>query len=121
MEIHMREFKKLEVWNRARTLTVAIYGLTDRFPTKERFRLVDQLCRAVVSIAANIAEGSSRRSQADFYRFLEIALGSANEVECHLIIASDLGYLQQSEFEARIEDVNRVRAMLINFMKNVNR
>ena len=117
----MREFKKLEIWNRSRSLTVAIYALTDSFPAKERFRLVDQLCRAVVSIAANIAEGTSRRSQADFYRFLEIALGSANEVECHLIIANDLGYLDSLEFDARVEDINRIRAMLINFMQALKR
>lgn len=115
----MREFKKMEVWQKSRRLTIAIYSLTDTFPPKERFRLTDQLCRAVVSIAANIAEGASRKSQADFYRFLEIALGSANEVECHLIIAHDLGYVNDSQFTALNNEVNHTRATLLNYMKSV--
>lgn len=115
----MREFKKMLVWQKSRQLTVAIYSLTDTFPKKEQFRLTDQLCRAVVSIAANIAEGASRRSETDFYRFLEIALGSTNEVECHLIIANDLGYIHDSLFNSLNNEVNHTRATLLNYMKSV--
>lgn len=71
----MRDFKQLTIWQLSRDLTKIIYHLTDRFPKKEQFRLTNQLCRAVASIAANIAEGASRRTNNDFYRFLEIALG----------------------------------------------
>lgn len=115
----MREFKKMEVWQKSRRLTVAIYSLTDTFPKKEQFRLTDQLCRAVVSIASNIAEGASRRSETDFHRFLEIALGSTNEVECHLIIAYDLGYVDEALFTRLSDDVNHTRATLLNYMKSV--
>lgn len=115
----MRDFKQLTIWQLSRDLTKIIYQLTDRFPKKEQFRLTNQLCRAVSSIAANIAEGASRRTNNDFYRFLEIALGSANEVECHLIIASDLNYITNDDLEKVAGKVNHLRSMMINFMKKV--
>lgn len=115
----MRDFKQLTIWQLSRDLTKIIYQLTDRFPKKEQFRLTNQLCRAVASIAANIAEGASRRTNNDFYRFLEIALGSANEVECHLIIASDLNYITNDDLEKVAGKVNHLRSMMINFMKKV--
>lgn len=115
----MRDFKQLTIWQLSRDLTKIIYHLTDRFPKKEQFRLTNQLCRAVASIAANIAEGASRRTNNDFYRFLEIALGSTNEVECHLIIASDLGYITNDDLEKVAGKVNHLRSMMINFMKKV--
>ncbi len=115
----MRDFKQLSIWQMSRTMTKDIYLLADQFPAKERFRLTNQLCRSVASIAANIAEGVSRRSANDFYRFLEIALGSANEVECHLIIASDLGYISNDDLEKEAGNVNHLRSMMINFMKKV--
>lgn len=115
----MRDFKQLTIWQLARDLTKIVYHLTDPFPTKEQFRLTNQLCRSVASIAANIAEGASRRTNNDFYRFLEIALGSANEVECHLIIACDLGYITNEDLEKVAGKVNHLRSMMINFMKKV--
>jgi four helix bundle protein len=115
----MRDFKQFAIWQMSRELTKLIYTLSDTFPNKEKFRLTNQICRAVMSIAANIAEGASRRSAADFYRFLEIALGSANEVECHLIVACDLEYITAKELEMVAGKVNHLRSMMINFMKKV--
>lgn len=115
----MRDFKQFAIWQMSRELTKLIYTLSDTFPNKEKFRLTNQVCRAVMSIAANIAEGASRRSAADFYRFLEIALGSANEVECHLIVACDLEYITSKELEIVAGKVNHLRSMMINFMKKV--
>jgi len=115
----MRDFKQFSIWQMSRELTKIVYQLTDTYPSKEQFRLTNQTCRAVMSIAANIAEGSSRRSATDFYRFLEIALGSANEVECHLIVACDLEYISDHELETAAGKVNHLRSMMINFMKKV--
>lgn len=115
----MRDFKQLSIWQMSRELTKIVYQLTDTYPIKEQYRLTNQTCRAVMSIAENIAEGASRRSSTDFYRFLEIALGSANEVECHLIVARDLDYISDHQLEASAGKVNHLRSMMINFMKKV--
>ena len=88
----MHRFKELEIWKKSRKFCSEIYIATADFPTDEKFGLTNQLRRASVSIPSNIAEGSSRNSQKDFSRFLEIAIGSAYEIETQLIIASDLGF-----------------------------
>lgn len=89
----MHRFKDLEVWKLSRKFCSDIYVITAIFPDVEKFGLTNQLRRASVSIPSNIAEGSSRSSNKDFSRFLEIALGSAYEVETQLLIAFDLGFL----------------------------
>ncbi|MCW5941285.1 MAG: four helix bundle protein [Fimbriimonadaceae bacterium] len=86
----MRDYRKLEVWQLARRMAVESYRVSQSFPTSEAFGLTGQLRRAAVSVAANIAEGAGRDSDADFLRFLRIALGSLNEVETLLSIASEL-------------------------------
>ena len=89
----MASYQDLEVWKEGIGLVKKIYALTDTFPAKERFRLIDQLCRAASSIPANIAEGSARKSTKDFMRFVAIALGSLAELRTHLVIARELGYV----------------------------
>jgi four helix bundle protein len=76
----MQDFRKLEVWQLAHKLTLAIYRLTKAFPSEERFGLTDQMRRAAVSIEANLAEGTGRGGDADFARFVQIAFGSACEL-----------------------------------------
>ena len=93
----MRKFKELEIWKESRILTKDIYILTNHLPQEEKFGLTNQLRRASVSIPSNIAEGSSRSSNKDFARFLEIAIGSAYEVETQLLISADLGFLNQEK------------------------
>ena len=88
----MQDFKKLEVWQKSHALTLKVYQLTHPFPADEKFGLTNQLRRAVVSVELNLAEGSSRGSDPDFRRFVQMALGSASEVECQLLIARDLGF-----------------------------
>lgn len=95
----MAEFKhrRLEVWQDARNLVKRIYATSARFPKTERFGLVDQINRAAVSVPSNIAEGSSRETQADFIHFLVIARGSLSEIDTQLTLAEDLGYIEQQD------------------------
>jgi four helix bundle protein len=86
-------FEKLRVWQAARDLSKAVYLTTAKFPQREMYGLVSQCNRAVVSVAANLAEGSSRQSGKDQAHFSEIAHGSLMELACLLILASDTGIL----------------------------
>jgi four helix bundle protein len=89
----MQDFKKLDVWRKAHQLTVSLYVETRNFPKEELFGLTGQIRRAAASIGANIAEGCGRGSSADLVRFLQIAFGSASELQYHLLLAKDVGIL----------------------------
>lgn len=93
----MRNFRDLEIYKRSFAFSKTIYDICSTFPEKEKFGLISQLQKASVSIPSNIAEGSSRSSQADFARYLEIALGSAYEVETQLNIAKEVGYVSTEQ------------------------
>ena len=95
----MQDYRKLMVWSKAHQLTLGIYRQTRAFPADEKYTLTAQLRRAALSIPANIAEGSGRDTRLDFRRFLQIALGSTNEVEYCLILARDLEYLKLSDHD----------------------
>lgn len=88
-----RDFRKIKAWEHAHQLTLEIYRASATFPAEEKFGITSQLRRAAASVGANIAEGSSRTSHADFLRFLEISLGSLRETENFLLLARDLGLL----------------------------
>lgn len=113
-------FEKLEIWQLSRKFAVEIYKITSNFPSAERFALTDQLRRAVVSIALNIAEGSDRKSDKDFARYLRMAIGSIEEVVTALYIALDLGYIKKDEFDKLYKTANVIASKinaLINTMK----
>ena len=86
-------FKDLFAWQKAMRLVESVYRLSACFPAKEQFGLTAQLRRAAVSIPSNVAEGHGRRARADYIRFLDIARGSANEVETQLLLAEQLGLI----------------------------
>ncbi|MBY5956664.1 four helix bundle protein [Membranicola marinus] len=102
----MRNFRELDIWQKSRKLVKEIYQVTRNFPAEERYGLSSQIQRAGVSIPSNIAEGCSRKSEIEFTRFLEIAQGSAFEVETQLILANDLGYLQDDLLNELIIDIH---------------
>jgi four helix bundle protein len=108
----MRNFRNFTVWKNAIELAKMIYKVTEVFPTTEKFGLISQIQRASISIASNIAEGSSRKSETDFARFLEIAIGSAFEVETQLIIAKELNYNNESDFESLISNINKLQKQI---------
>ena len=113
----MRDFKKLSVWEKSHQLTLAIYRLTKSFPREELYGLSSQVRRATSSIPANIAEGCGRQTDKEFARFLSIAFGSTSEVQYHLILAKDLGYLSEREFirlERQTVEVKRMLSGLIS-------
>lgn len=105
----MRNFKQFEIWQLGFELTLACYQLTKHLPDEEKFGLTSQMRRSSVSIPANIAEGCGRKSDKDFSRFLEIALGSSFEFETHFMIADQLGYLSSIDPQPMYELVNKVQ------------
>ena len=112
----MQHFTRLVVWKKAHGLSLDIYRVTQGFPRAELYGLTGQLRRAVVSIAANIAEGRGRMGDVEFARFLRYALGSATELECHLLLARDLSLLSaegSEELQRRVEEVERMLASLV--------
>ena len=107
-----KTFKDIEAWQKARKLTRDIYAISHDGAFAKDFGLRDQIRRASVSIMANIAEGHERSGTGEFVQFLSMAKGSAGEVESHLCVALDLGYLDQSTFE-RISSATTETARLI--------
>jgi four helix bundle protein len=113
-------FEKLEVWQAARRLGGEIYNLTQDWPARERFGLTAQLRRAVVSISANIAEGSGKNSDRDFARFLEQAYGSALEVASLLLIACDLGYVASARMDGLLDAVQSLCSQVAALNRSLN-
>ncbi|HEX9374095.1 MAG TPA: four helix bundle protein [Roseiflexaceae bacterium] len=115
----MQSFKELQVWNKAHRLTLAIYKRTATFPKDELYGLTGQMRRCSISIAANIAEGCGRGGTGDLARFLQIALGSASELEYYVLLAHDLGLLYLEEYEARNRDVTEIKRMLASLIRKI--
>jgi four helix bundle protein len=112
-------FRTLKVWTKSHQLTLACYGATRSFPKSEMYGLTSQTRRAAASICANIAEGCGRRSKADFGRFLQVALGSASELEYHLLLALDLGLMDESTHRSLDAAVVEVKRMLTGFIRKL--
>ena len=115
----MKDFRTLSVWEKSHELTLRIYGLTRAFPKEELFGLTSQIRRASSSIAANIAEGCGRETDGDFQRFLQIAFGSLNEVDYHLLLASDLKLLSESDYRSTQQDILELKRMLAALIRKV--
>ncbi len=108
MEKPARSFRDLVVWQKAHQFVLAIYRLTKELPADERFGLTSQIRRAAVSVAANIAEGFSKRGKPGKARFFNIAQGSLEEVHYYLILGSDLGYADCNQLAAAYREVARL-------------
>lgn len=112
----MKDFRGLKVWEKGHDLTLAVYRATAGFPQQEVYGLISQLRRASSSIPANIAEGCGRNGDAELARFCQIAMGSASEVEYHLLLARDLNFLAENLYEDLSDDVIEIKKMLATFI-----
>jgi len=108
----MRNFMDLRVWQEAHVLSLDAYRLTRRFPREELYGLTSQVRRSCVSIEANLAEGCGRRTDPELARFVQIAMGSASELACHLLLARDLSLLPASDYQELHVRLTRVCRML---------
>ncbi|MEX0275281.1 MAG: four helix bundle protein [Flavobacteriaceae bacterium] len=113
----MRNFRELVVWKEARILVKEIYGVTQKFPESEKFGLVAQINRCVISIPANIAEGSAKFSKKDFIRFLQISLGSAYELQSHLILSVDLQFIDEPQVSVTMEKIRLLQRRIASLIK----
>jgi four helix bundle protein len=115
----MFNFEKLDVWQKAIDFADLVYNHTRHFPADERFGLTNQMRRAAVSISSNIAEGTSRMSQTDFARFLEIATGSVFEVVSQSFIGRRQGFLAEEAFRALYSSADEIGRMLSGLRKSL--
>ena len=110
----MRNFKNYEVWKLSHLFTLNIYQVTKEFPETEKYAVISQMQRAAYSIPSNFSEGCGRGSDADFNRFVQIALGSAHEIEYFLILVRDLKYISIEKSEKLQADINIIKMKLFN-------
>jgi four helix bundle protein len=115
----MFNFEKLDVWQKAIDFADLVYKHTRDFPADERFGLTNQMRRAAVSISSNIAEGTSRISQTDFARFIEIATGSVFEVVSQSFIGRRQGFLNEENFRAMYGAADEIGRMLSGLRKSL--
>lgn len=114
-----RNFRKYPVWKEAVDYATYVYQVTDKMPWFEKKGLCDQLQRAAVSISSNIAEGAARSTNVDFAHFLNFALGSAFEVETQLLIAKNVGYLDETYYQELIDKANSIERQLNGLIATV--
>jgi four helix bundle protein len=115
----VQSFRNLKVWEKAHALTLDIYRSSECFPRSELYGLTNQMRRSSASIGANIAEGCCRRGDAELGRFLQIALGSASELEYHLLLARDLAFLKLADHQRLNEAVTEVKRMLASLLRKL--
>ncbi len=115
----MHNYKKLLVWKKAVHMATEVYRLTELYPYEEKFGLISQIRRSVISISSNIAEGAGRGSDSEFRYFLNIAYGSAYELETQLIISNNLNYLRTNDFELLSNQIEELQKMLFRLIQNL--
>jgi four helix bundle protein len=115
----VKNFRKLNVWEKSHQLTLNIYKSTSSFPKEELYGLTSQMRRAASSIPSNIAEGCGRNTQPQFARFLNIAFGSASELEYQMILSKDLNFIKEKTFDELINNVTEIKRMLWALLQKV--
>jgi len=115
----MKDFRDLKVWHKAHQMVLACYKLTEEFPKSEMFGLTSQIRRCSASIPANIAEGCGRLGNSELHRFLQMSCGSANELEYHLLLAKDLGYISEDDYRINDKQLLDLKRMLVALTRKV--
>jgi four helix bundle protein len=115
------KFEELKVWQKSHQLVLEIYKITKKFPAEEKFSLVDQIRRSSSSIPTNIVEGNERKTKNEFIQFLYVSKGSCAETKYHLLLAKDLGYISDLEYQNLTNQAIEISKMLssfINYLRN---
>jgi four helix bundle protein len=115
----MRNYRDLQVWKKAHDLTLELYRVSQRFPREEMYGITGQLRRAAVSIGANLAEGYGRRTSNELARFVRVAMGSASELDYHILLCRDIGLMSSDAFSISTAKLTEVRKMLTSFLQSV--
>lgn len=116
----MKDFRRLKVWEKMHLLTLDIYKVTARFPREEIYGLTSQMRRCSASLGANIAEGCGKQGNNELHRFLYIASGSASELDYHLLLARDIGYLPEEEYRRIGRNLLEARRMLTALLQKIS-
>jgi len=116
----VKDFRELKVWEKAHEIALRSYRLTEGFPKHELFGMASQIRRCSTSIPANIAEGCGRLGNSELHRFLQIACGSTNELEYHLLLALDLGYLSAEDHLSAQKQLLEMKRMLVALTRKVD-
>jgi len=112
----VRNYRDLEVWDKSHELTLELYRKSRSFPKEEFYGLTSQLRRAAVSVGANLAEGCGRQTTAELARFVRISMGSASELDYHLLLCHDFGFLQPDDYRKLSQELTRIRKMLTSLL-----
>lgn len=121
MEGNTRNFREYKVWQDAVDFATDVYSVTSEMPWFEKKGLCDQLQRAAVSVSSNIAEGSAKPSDIEFAKYLDIALGSAYEVETQLLIANKIGYIKEQLYEELLNSIQAIEKQLTGFIRAIRK
>ncbi len=116
----MKDFRSLKVWEKAHQLTLLIYRASNDFPKEEKYALTSQLRRSAASVPTNLAEGCGRGSDRELSRFVQVAMGSASEVEYLLLLCHELGYLHNEVHQQLAELTTEVKRMLASLLRKLN-
>ncbi len=115
----MHNFKELKIWQKGRNFVKEIYLTVSKFPPEEKYALTSQMKRAAISILSNIAEGAGRGTEKDFARFLDIANGSAFELETQIYLAFDLEFINEKKLNNLIDNIEEIEKMIYGFKKRI--
>jgi four helix bundle protein len=115
----MRNYRELEVWEKSHKLTLELYRMSRAFPKEELYGLTSQMRRAAVSIGANLAEGCGRRTSPELARFVRIAMGSASELDYHLLLCLDFSFITSEQYERAAKEPTRIRKMLSGLLASI--
>ncbi len=115
----LKNYKELNVWQKAYQLCLEIYKVTKGFPKEERYGLISQIRRAAVSVSSNIAEGYGRKTTQEYIQALYIAYGSNCELETQILLSSDLGYIKTESLDGLLKGIGDVERMLKGLIKSL--
>jgi len=116
----MRDYRKYDVWNKSHDLVLVVYKeIAPLFPRSEQFELTSQMKRAAYSVPFNIVEGCGRNTDKDFAHFLDMSLGSVQELEYCFLLSKDLAFINNEKYEILNERINEIKAKLINLIKSI--